>query len=268
MTATFAEENAKHFDKVAPGDWPQWVLDLHQQILSFLASSDEFAAWAGLPPAPPAGRRMLDYACGDGLITRALRPLFTSALGVDVSGAMLDKYRAKASQLGYVGPQQMVGVRGDFISSEPDRTGTTVTEPQLPESEIWDFDLVVISMALHHLEEPDVALRRLAARLKAGGKLLVVDWTPLDGSTLAQRKYQEELRKDPGRVERIAEALQTHAARHTISKPNGFPADEMRELYAQAGCKNMQWKLAEELSYIPVLDAKAQLYWSVATKAV
>lgn len=287
---TFADKNAKHFEyglpssaprplnpnemsyapltsplphhsKVAgPGGWPQWVLDLHTQIIGFL-TSPEFPAWANMASPPPAaGRRMLDYACGDGLVSRALKPLFTQVVGVDVSGKMLDKYRAAASQRG-LGPPDMVGVRGEFVSGDAEAP----TDPPLPEGDAWDFDLVALSMALHHVEDPAAALRRLAARLRVGGKLLVVDWTPLDGSTPAQRAYQGEVRRRNDE-ERITRELQAHAASHTVSKPNGFTEREMGELFAQAGCEDMKWRLAEELSYVPVVRAKGQLYWAIATR--
>lgn len=203
---------------------------------------------------------MLDYACGDGLITRALKPLFSSAIGIDLSASMLEKYRETASRLG-VGPGEMMGVRGDLLvaNAQP-------TDPALPDEVLSNFDLVAISMALHHVEDPDFAIERLAARLKTGGKLLVVDWAPLDGSTPAQREYQEEMRQnlEQGSLDNNA---QPHASSHTISRPNGFTEQEMTQLLEIAGCKDVKWKLAEELSPIPVIHTKAQLYWAIATKA-
>ncbi|KAF6811680.1 hypothetical protein CPLU01_15058 [Colletotrichum plurivorum] len=100
-------------------------------------------------------------------------------------------------------------------------------------------------MALHHVEDPESAVKKLAARLKPGGKILVIDWTP----------------------ERIEGALKTHAASQTISKPKGFTEEETRNMFEDAGCKGMAWKLAEELSRIPVIDGlKSQLYFASATK--
>ncbi|KAF6841843.1 methyltransferase type 11 [Colletotrichum musicola] len=255
---TFAEKNAKHFDKVAPGEWPQWVLDLHKQTTDFLASP-EFPGWLGISPAE-GHRRMLDYACGNGLISGSLRPLFSSVTGMDVSKSMLDKYQATADRLG-LGPEEMRGVRGDLLGDD-----LKPTEPPLEESALWNFDLVAISMALHHVEDPESAIKKLAARLKVGGKLLVIDWTPVDGSTPAQREYQKELERD-GNRERIDGALMTHAASHTISKPYGFTEQEMRDMFEEAGCRDMSWKIAEELTPIPVIEEmKSQLYFAAATK--
>ena len=249
-----------HSSKVVTptSDWPQWVLDVHKQISDFL-ESPEFAPWIDIEPRGE-NRRMLDYACGSGLVSKALKPLFSSVVGVDVSSSMLDKYRATASALG-LEPDEMIGVRGDLLSPEPQPT-----DPPLPEEDLRHFDLAAISLALHHMEDPVDAAKKLAARLKPGGKLLVIDWTPIDGSTAVQRDYQEQMRKN-GDEERLDKALRSHAASHTVSKPNGFTKQDMTELFEQGGCKDIKWKLAEELSSVPIIEnAKGQFYWASATK--
>lgn len=245
--------------KVAPGEWPRWIVDLQQQIVDFLVSPD-FAPWAGIDARDQSSRRrMLDYACGDGLLSKALKPLYASIIGVDVSGAMLDKYRATAAGLG-LSEREMMGVRGDFITG-----ASQATEPPLPSEALGDFDMVAVSMALHHVEDAAAATRELVSRLKVGGKILIVDWAPLDGSTAAQREYQEELRKDDKEAV-VKERLAVHAARHTVGKPEGFTEAEQRLLFEQAGCRDFAWKLADTLSYVEPVDAKGQLYWAVATK--
>ncbi|KAK9463199.1 S-adenosyl-L-methionine-dependent methyltransferase [Lipomyces oligophaga] len=255
----FSKKNREHFDKVATSDWPAWISVLHKQIQDFLESS-EFHEWANLG-STNNHRRMLDYACGDGVISRILKPLFSFVLGVDVSAGMVEKYCTIAKNLGF-SPNEMIGVRGDLISPN-----APPTEPALQEKDLWNFDFVAISLALHHIEDPQNAITQLASRLSVGGKLLVIDWTPINGSTPAQRNYQEEVRQK-NEEERIELALKSHAASHTVSKPNGFTYDEQDELFRAAGCDDVKWRLAEELIYIPAVDAKAQLYWAIATKSV
>lgn len=238
------------------------MLDLHAQIVAFLQSPD-FVFFAGLPStlATESRLRMMDYACGDGLISRALKAHFGSVLGVDISSNMVERFRTSIASLG-ASPEQLRAVCGDFVSRE-----NKPTDPPLPDDELRDFDLIALSMALHHMESPASALTRLAERLKPGGKLLVIGWTPIDGSTPSQRQYQEELAVD-GLAERIQAAMASHQAMHTISKPDGFSMKEQDELLTAAGCRDMQWKLADEMSSMPLIPgAKSQLYWAVATKA-
>lgn len=201
---------------------------------------------------------MLDYACGDGLISKCLRPLFDYTIGVDVSGNMLSRYRATAAQLG-LGEDVMTGVRGDLLADD-----VKPTDPPLDADKLWNFDVVATSMALHHFEDPTLAVQRLAARLKAGGVLLIIDWCPLDGSTSAQLEYQQELSAAGRSLDGIATK---HAASHTVSKPEGFTKQEVVELFEKAGCKDTEWKLAEKLSPIPPIDIKGQMFFARAINA-
>jgi ubiquinone/menaquinone biosynthesis C-methylase UbiE len=205
---------------------------------------------------------MLDYACGDGIITESLMPHFASVVGVDVSGGMLDKYRARVSRIGF-GPDQIVSVRGDLLADD-----VQPTDPPLSDDQLWNFDLVAISMALHHFDKPQVSLQRLAARLKVGGTLLVIDYTPRDGSTRAQKEYEEELQQENKEDGSLNDSQNPDAiaARHTVTTPNGFTEQEMVSLFQNAGCTQFKWKLADRLTPIPVANTKAQLFWARATK--
>lgn len=212
---------------------------------------------------------MLDYAAGNGLVTEALAPHFTSAIGIDVSTAMVERYQATAARLGR-GPDQMKAVRGDFLASggkDGLRHGPAVTDPLLEEHEIWDFDLVATSMALHHFEDPAGAIGKLASHLRPGGKMLVISWTPKDGTTPAQKEYEEELRalsqEERDETEKL---LRSHQALHTISRPNGFTYEEMMNWLEKAGCVCVRWKLAERLTPIPAIKTKSQMFFAIATR--
>lgn len=202
---------------------------------------------------------MLDYACGDGVISRALKPHFASVIGMDVSSVMLEKYDATVSKLG-LSTNEMMGVRGDLLGD------AVQTEPSLSEKELSNFDLIAVSMALHHFEDPALSMKKLVSRLKTGGTILIIDWAPLDGSTPAQKAYQEELKisKEP---EDMAMSEAEKASRHTISMPDGFTEQQMTDLFEQGGCTEVRWKLADELSSIVRASKKSQLFWARATKA-
>lgn len=235
-------------------EWPQWVQDLHAQITAFLRSP-ECRDWLGVPPRAPDSR-MLDYACGNGIATQSLKSHFASCLGVDVSSKMVGLYNATAERLG-LGPTEMFAVRGDLTAAE-----VQPTDPVIEAEKLHEFDLVAICMALHHLEDPGVCLSRLAERLKPGGTLLVIDWTPMDGSTPAQKEYASQNDEQSNSIG----MPEDHPARHTVSRTQGFSRTEMQDIFSQCGCDNMRWKIAEGLSDVPPAKAKSQLFWARATR--
>lgn len=57
-----------------------------------------------------------------------------------------------------------------------------VPEDQDPEAfrdgKFSGFDLAVVGLGFHHFDDPDLAAKRLAARLKPGGVLLIIDFLP------------------------------------------------------------------------------------------
>lgn len=231
--------------------------------------------------------KMLDYACGDGLPSRTLKPHFQSCIGVDVSAGMLAKYNATAARLG-LGPEEMMGVRGDLFA-EP----VEPTDPPLPEERLQNFDLVAICMALHHMEDIQLAVSKLASRLKPGGILLVIDWAQINGATAAQREFMEDVRSGKVQTKGAQNQQQQngeehhhqhhhqhnqrdyvdpqqpwkpHAASHTISH-DSFTEEKIAELFHNAGCKEVRWKLADRLSNVPgARTGKMQLFWARATK--
>lgn len=246
---------------------PSWVLQLHQQIVDFL-TSPECLEWLDLS-SNRRPRRMLDYAAGNGLVTEALASHFTSAIGIDVSMAMVERYQTTAARLGR-SPDKMKAVRGDLLGSggrDDHSYEPTVTDPLLEEHELWDFDVVATSMALHHFDDPAGAIGKLARRLRPGGKIIVISWTPRDGTTPAQREYEEELRcrsqEERDEVERM---MRSHQALHTLSRPNGFTRQEMTEWFENAGCIDVRWKLAEQLTLLPAIKTKSQMFFAVATR--
>lgn len=64
------------------------------------------------------------------------------------------------------------GVTGNL--NEIDKT------PFLRDDEWFGFDCLIISFALHHVEDPIDFLKILQARIKPGGTLVVVDWLKHD----------------------------------------------------------------------------------------
>jgi len=99
------------------------------------------------------GRRLLDLGCGTGRWTILLaQRTACDALGVDKSPEMLAKARAKDAK-GHV-----KWLLGDVMAP-----------PVPPES----FDCALMSLMLHHLDEPPAAFRAAFAALRPGGVFLI-----------------------------------------------------------------------------------------------
>ncbi|KAB8217810.1 hypothetical protein BDV33DRAFT_232552 [Aspergillus novoparasiticus] len=130
---------------------------------------------------------------------------FPSALRL-VSDGMLDKYRATAATLG-LPKSRMMAVQGNLLAPM-----VQPTNPPLDDEELDGFDLVAICMALHHVEDIQLATQRLASRLRPGGHA------------------------SPDAVH------PKHPAAHIISN-DSFTQEQIVNLYEQAGCGDMSGKM-------------------------
>jgi SAM-dependent methyltransferase len=171
------------------------VLDLDAEVLQpHLA---EVASWlvelAGEAPV----RRMLDLGSGTGTGTFTLLRHFgdARAIAVDGSPQMLHRLRDKARALGVA--DRVSAVEADLDADWPDFGGV---------------DLIWASASLHHMADPDRALREAFAALRPGGLLAVIE---LDG---LPRFLPDDLGiGHPGLETRCRDAL---AHRHTEEVPH------------------------------------------------
>lgn len=157
-------------------------------------------------PAPP---RLMDYGCGTGMCSLPLACRCSSVLGVDVSQGMLGKLAKKAAALSL---PNIATLRYDL------------TQAPLPmETGAPGFDVILSAMALHHVRDVPLLLRRFRPLLNRGGVLLLADLDEEDGTFHADstgvehRGFKREwllnqLWETGFRAIRIATA-------HTIAKP-------------------------------------------------
>ncbi|CAF0760784.1 unnamed protein product [Didymodactylos carnosus] len=103
--------------------------------------------------------RVLDFACGTGLITRNLQDHVSKILGVDISEKMIEIYNKK-----FENNDNIHGICTDILSSDFNDEIST------------DFDVIVIANALHHLGDPKGVLLKLSSYLKPGGHVIVLDF--------------------------------------------------------------------------------------------
>jgi ubiquinone/menaquinone biosynthesis C-methylase UbiE len=99
----------------------------------------------------------LDVACGPGTLSLPLTLLLGCVVGMDFTPEMLRKARQAADKLGRT---NLEVVRGDAYA--------------LPFADDT-FDLVFCGYALHHLLEPDRVVKNMAAVIRRGGRLALVD---------------------------------------------------------------------------------------------
>jgi carbonic anhydrase/acetyltransferase-like protein (isoleucine patch superfamily)/ubiquinone/menaquinone biosynthesis C-methylase UbiE len=113
---------------------------------------------------PTQDMNVLDYGCGSGLVTLRLQPLVKSITGMDSSGGMLEAFRSKVEK------QNLKNVHIRFMDLEK---FTEVNDM---------FNLIVSSMTLHHIKEPDRLLKRFYDLLLPGGRIGIADLDREDGA--------------------------------------------------------------------------------------
>jgi SAM-dependent methyltransferase len=171
------------------------LLDLDADVLH--AHLSEVATWlADLTGGVPV-RRILDLGCGTGAGTFTLLRRFedAEAIAVDTSPQLLHHLRGRARDLGVT-----------------DRVRTVEADLDAAWPALDDVDLVWASASLHHLADPDRALRGVFTALRPGGLLAV---TELDG---LPRFLPDEL--GLGRPGLEARCRATLAHRHAETLPH------------------------------------------------
>ncbi len=193
-----------HGDGAGAGGGLVEILDLDADVLA-----GHLASIVGWLPVTRVPERIADLGAGTGAGTFALLDAFPRAqvVALDSSGEHLERLRQKAADRGVA--DRVRAVRAD-LDEEP---WPDLGAPHL----VW------ASASLHHLADPDRALRAVRDTLAPGGLLALVELTGfprfLPGTAPGQR---------PGLEERCHDAL---AARHAERLPH-MTADWGRHLSA------------------------------------
>ncbi|MEN6389205.1 MAG: class I SAM-dependent methyltransferase [Syntrophomonas sp.] len=151
---------------------------------------------------------VLDFGCGTGLLTLQLQPLVRSISGFDSSKGMLQVLEDKIKN------QNIDNVTTTYIDIE--QGGILKSS----------YDLVVCSMTLHHVREPQLLIKQFKNVLKPDGILCIAD-----------------LDSDGGLF---------HGANSEGVFHNGFDRNMLRETLREAGFGNIQFRTAAEVvRFIP-----------------
>ncbi|MEA1916024.1 MAG: class I SAM-dependent methyltransferase [Campylobacterota bacterium] len=109
-------------------------------------------------------QKLLDYGCGTGLMGFGLSDEVKEVVGMDNSQGMLDEFNKKAKDLEF-----------NNITCKLHN----ISDNHIGENE---FDVIVSSMTLHHIENTEDFILKAYQSLKDGGYLCINDLESEDGS--------------------------------------------------------------------------------------
>jgi SAM-dependent methyltransferase len=107
----------------------------------------------------------------------------------------------------------MLAIQGDLNDLQD-----LLTQPE------WsNFDAAIISMALHHVQNPADLLKRLCQRVKRGGSIVVIDW-------LQQSGRDASANTEEGRMTRLSEGPKIWP---------GFSVEDIEKYFKAAECNEV-----------------------------
>lgn len=121
----------------------------------------------------PEGLVVADLGCGTGEAVAALAPVCDRVIGVDRERAMLDAAAARA------GHQRGVELRQGGLEDLP-----------LADAEV---DVALCMLVLHHVVDPERAIREIRRVLKPGGRAVVLDMVAHDREAYRQTMGHQHL---------------------------------------------------------------------------
>ncbi|EEB06853.1 hexaprenyldihydroxybenzoate methyltransferase [Schizosaccharomyces japonicus yFS275] len=149
--------------------------------------------------------RVMDFACGTGLVSRNIVPHCKSLLGIDISPQMVEFFKTK-----FTGNPNVQAKVIDILTSD-----------QVPE-DVHDFDITVCSLAFHHMEDPASVASTLSSRtLKPLGWLFVADIDSEGAGGFHDAQTDED------------------AVKSGVAHKNGFSASFMISTLKRAGLQNV-----------------------------
>jgi ubiquinone/menaquinone biosynthesis C-methylase UbiE len=166
---------------------------LQRVTAEFARQAETFAVWAenvdadvgarfGAALGEAARGRLIDIACGPGVVTAALAPNAAAVVAFDATAPMLDKARARCAK---------AGVRNvEFKSGDAEN---------LPFADA-EFDGAVTRAAVHHFAEPQSAFDEMFRVLRPGGAAVIADVISSEDADESRLHNAIERLRDPSHV--------------------------------------------------------------------
>ena len=124
---------------------------------------------------PKQNDKVLDVACGSGIVSCELAKTVSHVTGIDLTPAMIDQARKLQQEKQIKNIDWKIG----DVSHLPFNDGI--------------FSIVVTRYSFHHMVEPKKALEEMKRVCVPGGKIMVIDVTPDENKSNAYN-YVEKLR--------------------------------------------------------------------------
>jgi SAM-dependent methyltransferase len=131
---------------------------------------------------PAGAARILDVACGPGIITAALAPRAREVVAFDLTPEMLTKARQRCAGAG--------------LSNVRFREGSASALP-FPDA---SFDAVVTRLSIHHFQAPQGPMAEMARVLEPGGTLVLADVVSSEVPEESTLHNAIEILRDPSHV--------------------------------------------------------------------
>ncbi|KAF3091737.1 hypothetical protein TWF102_008716 [Orbilia oligospora] len=179
MPTPLSEQGNDEFWKTATSayDSLDWQKKLTGQIKSFI---ERQTTWLALSSPPTTDVRLLDYACGPGVVSLSLLPYTTQIRALDVNPHQVSEYNRRS--LGSSYPPSLIRAEEADIFL-PDSSSIPA---KFNEEEYKNFDYAICSAALHHVDNPALGVQRLADRVKVGGRVVIIEFLERDLNALAE----------------------------------------------------------------------------------
>jgi ubiquinone/menaquinone biosynthesis C-methylase UbiE len=197
---------------------------LQRVTAEFARQAETFAVWAenvdadvgtrfGAALGEAARGRLIDVACGPGVVTAALAPKAASIVAFDATEPMLDKARARCTKASVGNVEFKVG-----------------DAENLPFADA-EFDGAVTRAAVHHFAEPQRAFDEMFRVLRPGGAVVIADVISSEDAEESRLHNAIERLRDPSHVRMLpASELDTCVRRAGFRDLDAAAWDMDREL--------------------------------------